>query len=64
MKRIMTSSWSVHRTLGQVMYDWSDMNSPPVRAREQEAGGMELLDLPRNLAERDIGMLEIGRAHV
>ena len=64
MKRIMTSSWSVHRTLGQVMYDWSDMNSPPVRAREQEAGGMELLDLPRNLAERDIGMLEICHFHL
>ncbi len=64
MKRIMTSSWSLHRALGQVMYDWSDMRSAPVRARGEGTAALELLDLPRNLAQRDIGMVEICHFHL
>ena len=30
MTRIMTSSWSLHRTLGQSMYQWPDLAGKPV----------------------------------
>lgn len=64
MKRIMTSSWSLHRALGQVMCDWSDMDSAPQRVRGIGTDALALLDLPGHLAERDIGMLEICHFHL
>ncbi len=63
MKRIMTSSWSLHRLLGEVMYDWSDVRAEPKLARGGE-GALNLLELPQNLAARDIGMVELCHFHL
>ncbi|MGY8822811.1 MAG: sugar phosphate isomerase/epimerase family protein [Candidatus Latescibacterota bacterium] len=63
MKKIMTSSWSLHRTLGKVMYDWSDTKADPVLANGN-LGGLALLEAPAELARRDIGMLEICHFHL
>ena len=63
MKRIMTSSWSLHRTLGEAMYDWSETRGTPQRACGGE-GEISLLQLPGQLAKRDIGMLEICHFHL
>lgn len=63
MKRIMTSSWSLHRTLGEVMYDWSETRGTPKRACGGE-GEISLLQVPGQLAKRDIGMLEICHFHL
>lgn len=63
MKQIMTSSWSLHRALGEVMYDWSEIRGKPKRACGEE-NGLSLLQLPQELAKRDIGMLEICHFHL
>ena len=58
----MTSTWSLHRQLGQVMYEWPDIRA---RAAVDEApkGALDLLELPAQLAARGIGMLEICHFH-
>ena len=63
MKLIMTSSWSLHRTLGKAMYDWSDMGGEPVLANG-DSDSLALLEVPAELAKRDIGMLEICHFHL
>ena len=63
MKRIMTSSWSLHRTLGEVMYDWSE-----TRQYAEACVRWGRRDFPfakcGQLAKRDIGMLEICHFHL
>lgn len=63
MKRIMTSSWSLHRALGEAMYDWSEIRSVPKRSCGG-SGMLSLLEVPEELAKRDIGMLEICHFHL
>ena len=48
----MTSTWSLHRELGQVM-----------AVDEAKKGAIDLLELPAQLAARGIGMLEICHFH-
>lgn len=62
MTRIMTSSWSLHRTLGQSMYQWPDLARKPVLEGDGR-GEIALLELPAQLALRGIGMLEICHFH-
>ena len=62
MTRIMTSSWSLHRTLGQSMYQWPDLAGKPVLEGDGR-GEIALLELPAQLALRGIGMLEICHFH-
>ena len=62
MTRIMTSSWSLHRTLGQLMFQWPDPKGAPV-LQGTGKGELTLMDLPAQLARRDIGMLELCHFH-
>lgn len=62
MTRIMTSSWSLHRTLGQSMYQWPDLQGAPVLQGSGQ-GELTLLQLPAQLAARGIGMLELCHFH-
>ena len=62
MTRIMTSSWSLHRTLGQSMYQWPDPQGAPVLQGSGQ-GDLILLELPAELAARGIGMLEVCHFH-
>jgi sugar phosphate isomerase/epimerase len=62
MKRIMTSSWSLHRTLGQSMYQWPDPAGEPVLEGSGQ-GELDLLELPAQLAAHGLYMLEICHFH-
>ena len=62
MTRIMTSSWSLHRTLGQSMYQWPDLEGDPVLEGDGQ-GELSLLELPAQLTRRGISMLEICHFH-
>lgn len=62
MTRIMTSSWSLHRKLGQSMYQWPDPAGEPVLEGDGR-GELALLELPAQLAQRGIDMLEICHFH-
>ena len=62
MTRIMTSSWSLHRTLGQSMYQWPDPQAAPVLQGTGQ-GDLIFLELPAQLAARGIGMLEVCHFH-
>ncbi len=60
--RIMTSTWSLHRKLGQVMYQWPDPKRVLV-ADEVAQGEISLLEVPTLLAARGISALEICHFH-
>ncbi len=62
MTRIATSTWSLHRTLGASMYQWSDPQGEPVLEGTGQ-GDLTLLELPAQLAARGIGLLEICHFH-
>ena len=58
----MTSTWSLHRKLGQVMYEWPDTRATAA-VDGASKGALDLLELPAELAARGIGMLEICHFH-
>lgn len=62
--RFAVSTWSLHRALG-CTYPYKPADrSPPARQPTYGEGRIELVDLPRQCAERDIFRLEICSFHL
>lgn len=62
--RFAVSSWSLHRALGSTYPYRPTDHAPPTRQPTYGEGSIELVDLPRQCAERGVFRLEICSFHL
>lgn len=63
MARLSLSTWSVHRTLGQVYNKYQQVPAPR-QDGDNQFGALALLELPEKMAARGITTLEICHFHL